>query len=265
MKIITTILVTTSLLITISSAFTTPYPSSSQHSEHNTAVNRSSTQHSRPKTALYHSSAQQSKPQTATNRFSTRHSKFTTAAYPSSIRRWESKTTLSPSLSQPSKPTTASSTSSILHSPPNPTICASSLLRLGIDIGELITHTTESGIFMAEAQTLNLDRELQCNTTNGILTSGAQASVECKKNQELKFVISQLKFTPPEAKLPGLKRLNAVYYELAEVLGCYTKKVESSQSSTSPSSSRPSNAIALIASALAAGASRLAAAATGQQ
>ena len=113
------------------------------------------------------------------------------------------------------------------HSPPNPAAC-SAMSTIQLSINELNTYPTESDVYMAEAQALAVDRDLQCPTTNGMLDSDSPAASDiCKNNQELKDAISGLKYTSSEDKRLRVKGLIAACRELAKMLEFFTKEKES--------------------------------------
>lgn len=94
---------------------------------------------------------------------------------------------------------------------------------LQLYINDLNAFPTQSDIAMAQAQVLTVDEEIQCPTTNGILNSDEPASDVCKKNQELKDALGELRFSSPQDKRLRLKGLMAACIELARMLGCFTK------------------------------------------
>ena len=87
-------------------------------------------------------------------------------------------------------------------------------------IKDLNAYPTQSDIYMAQAQALAVDWALQCPTANGILISDKPASDTCKKNQELKDAIGELRFSSSEDKRLRVKGLIAACRELADMLGC---------------------------------------------
>lgn len=76
---------------------------------------------------------------------------------------------------------------------------------------------------MAEAQALTVDEGLQCSTKNGELDNEESASDSCKKNQEIKYAINELKYTSPEHKRMRLKGLIGACMDLDKMIGCPTK------------------------------------------
>lgn len=108
------------------------------------------------------------------------------------------------------------------HLGPNPAIC-SPILRLQFYINDLNTYPTQGDIYMAQAQALTVDDELQCPTKNGILDSEEPASDTCKKNQEIKDAVEELVISSSEDKRLRLNGLNAACAELYEMIGCPTK------------------------------------------
>ena len=101
-------------------------------------------------------------------------------------------------------------------------IC-SSLSTLRFYIIDLNTYPVESDVYMAEAQALTVDEDLQCPTQNAILISEEASSDACKKNQELKDRINELKYTSPEDKRLRLNGLNTLCEQLDEMVGCSTQ------------------------------------------
>ena len=101
-------------------------------------------------------------------------------------------------------------------------IC-SSLSTLQFYIIDLNTNPVESDVYMAEAQALTVDEDLRCPTQNGILISEEASSDACKKNQELKDGINELKYTSPEDKRLRLNGLNSLCEQLDEMVGCSTQ------------------------------------------
>ena len=87
-------------------------------------------------------------------------------------------------------------------------------------IKDLNAYPTQSGIYMVQAQLLRVDRELQCPTANGILDSEKPASDTCKKNQELKDAIEELRFSTSKDKRSRVKELIAACDELSDMLKC---------------------------------------------
>ena len=110
---------------------------------------------------------------------------------------------------------------------PIPAVCTH-LIILRRYIKDLNTFPTQSDIYMAQAQTLTVDDELQCPTKNGILDSEEPASDACKKNQELKDAIGELRFSSSEDKRLRLKGLIAAITELSEMSGCFEEVIEGS-------------------------------------
>lgn len=95
------------------------------------------------------------------------------------------------------------------------------MLTLHLYINDLDTYPTQSGIYMAEAQALTLDLGLHCPTKNGILDSAANPpSDACKKNQQIKDVLEELKTSSPDDKRSRLQGLSAACAELDEMIGC---------------------------------------------
>ena len=119
-------------------------------------------------------------------------------------------------------PLTAPHPSSNQPLQPDPAVC-SSLLTIQLYINDLNTYPTQSDIYMAQAQALSVDWKLQCPTENGILKPDEPASDICKKNQELKDAIGELRFSTSEDKRLRIKGLIAACLELAGMLGCLTK------------------------------------------
>lgn len=103
------------------------------------------------------------------------------------------------------------------------------MLTLQLYVTDLNTYPTQSDIWMAQAQALTVDDELQCPTKNGILDSGELASDACKKNQEIKDVLDELKISSSDDKRLRLSGLYALCVELDGMIGCPTKylKLES--------------------------------------
>ena len=108
------------------------------------------------------------------------------------------------------------------HLERTPSIC-SSLSTLQFYIIDLNTYPLESDVYMAEAQALTVDEDLQCPTQNAILISEEASSDACKKNQELKDRINELKYTSPEDKRLRLNGLNTLCGQLDEMVGCSTQ------------------------------------------
>lgn len=79
---------------------------------------------------------------------------------------------------------------------------------------------------MAQAQALTVDEKLQCPTSYGILDAEKPASGACKKNQEIKDSIEELRFSSPEVKRLRVKALNDACMALDEMVGCPTVYVE---------------------------------------
>ena len=73
---------------------------------------------------------------------------------------------------------------------------------------------------MVQAQLLAVDSELQCPTANGILDTEKPASDTCKKNQELKNAIEELRFSNSEVKRSRVEKLIAACDELSDMLDC---------------------------------------------
>ncbi|KAM0803448.1 hypothetical protein BDR22DRAFT_819153 [Usnea florida] len=108
------------------------------------------------------------------------------------------------------------------HLERTPSVC-SSLSTLRFYIIDLNTYPLESDVYMAEAQALTVDEDLQCPTQNAILISEEGSSDACKKNQELKDRINELKYTSPEDKRLRLNGLNTLCGQLDEMVGCSTQ------------------------------------------
>ena len=87
-------------------------------------------------------------------------------------------------------------------------------------IKDLNAYPTQSDIYMVQAQLLRVDSELQCPTANGILDSKKPASDTCKKNQELKDAIEELRFSTSKHKKSRVKELIAACDELSDMLKC---------------------------------------------
>ena len=77
---------------------------------------------------------------------------------------------------------------------------------------------------MVQAQLLAVDWDLQCPTVNGILDTEKPASDTCKKNQDLKNAIAELRFSPSKDKRLRVKDLIDACDELFDMLGCRLEK-----------------------------------------
>ena len=108
------------------------------------------------------------------------------------------------------------------HLERTPSVC-SSLSTLQFYIIDLNTSPLESDVYMAEAQAWTVDEDLQCPTKNEILISEEPSSDACKKNQELKDRINELKYTSPKDKRLRLNGLTSVCAQLDEMVGCSTQ------------------------------------------
>lgn len=97
------------------------------------------------------------------------------------------------------------------------------MLRLQLYINDLNTYPTQTDLYMAEAQALTVDEEMQCPTKNGILDSENPTSDACKKNQEIKDAIDELNISSSQDKRLRLNGLNAACVELDQMVGCPTK------------------------------------------
>lgn len=121
-------------------------------------------------------------------------------------------------------PLTAPYPSSNQPVPPNPATVCSSLSIIQLFTNDLNAFPTQSDVYMAEAQALAVDWNMQCPTENGILKSdGAAPDDACKKNQELKDAIEELRFSTSEDRRLGVKGIIGACLELAGMLGCLTK------------------------------------------
>lgn len=105
------------------------------------------------------------------------------------------------------------------HLKPIPAVCPAAA-RLQRYINDLNTHPTQSDIYMAQAQILLVDDELQCPTKNGILDGEQPTSDACRKNQEIKEAVGGLSYSSAEDKRLRLKGLNAACVELDKMIGC---------------------------------------------
>lgn len=108
------------------------------------------------------------------------------------------------------------------HLNTNPAIC-SLILTLRLYINDLNTYPTQRDIYMAQARAFTLDDELQCPAPNGILNTEEATSDACKKNQAIKDVLDQLRFSSSEDKRLRLRALDAACLELDEMVGCSIK------------------------------------------
>lgn len=121
-------------------------------------------------------------------------------------------------------PLTAPYPSSNELAPPNPATVCSSLSFVQFFINDLNTFPAESDVYMAEAQALAVDWNLQCPTENGILKSDGSAPRDaCVKNQELKDAIEELRNSTSEDKRLRVKGIVGVCLDLAVMLGCLVK------------------------------------------
>ena len=90
-------------------------------------------------------------------------------------------------------------------------------------IKDLNAYPTQSDIYMVQAQLLTVDSQLQCPTVNGILDSEKPASDICKKNQDLKNAIEELRFSNSKDKRSRVKELITACDELSDMLKCDSK------------------------------------------
>ena len=74
---------------------------------------------------------------------------------------------------------------------------------------------------MGFAQLLVVDEVLQCPTENGILGTKKPPSDICKKNQDLKDAIGELRYSTSEVKRSRVNELRAACNKLSDMLGCY--------------------------------------------
>lgn len=120
-------------------------------------------------------------------------------------------------------PFTAPYSPSLELVPPNPDTVCSLLMAFQLFINDLDAFPTQSGVYMAQAQLLAVDWNLQCPTENGILKDNGLNPDACKKNQELKDAIEELRFSTAEDKRLRIKGMTGACLELAGMLECLAK------------------------------------------